>query len=374
MAYLYYFILSIFGFLLSILSVQAQDADPLRDNAQSCFAAYFAAKENPQLQKNMASEWVDLENADFNSRIDKVTPYFGFASAISAETYAEAIANNLTGELLRYMRPAVLNAAIARIAHCDQIYGIDQAIFPTSEDATYTLARQELSRLQTPEQIVSCNQIYQAAEKNIAIRKSQAGAIFANLDDYDYGMRLFELELYADVGQAYYNVPQNVAYPPEDQSWSGKLAKALEEQNLIIQVEYLKEVMQCDALLDMPNALEYGPMVSPAIEHAECGARYNSLIPFYAQAPQSQAYFQQRLILSARYIKLLEPDRTDQDIMQSIASTAETKFKSYLGENNQPDPRRLMEAFANIGQCDSQYGLPVTNPPEDLYRAARMAE
>ncbi|MCI4645680.1 MAG: hypothetical protein MRY64_12945 [Hyphomonadaceae bacterium] len=368
-------IIASFGSLILSLWAQAQDADPLEDNAQSCYAAYFAAMENPGLQANMASEWIDLADADFETRVNTVAPYIGgFASMMYAESYAGGVSQNLTAELLRYMRPAVLNAAVGRVAHCDEVYGIEPAIFPNSDAAFQTAYRQGLARMSTPEEIVACNQVYKAAEGNNGIRQSPMGALWANLADFDYGMRLFELELYADIANAYYNVPQNVAYPPEETSWAGKLSAALETQDLAAQQVYLEEVSLCDSAFDMPDTLVPGPMMAPEITHAECGARYTSLIPFYGQVPQTQAYFRQRSLHTANYVKLLAPNQPDQEILQALEASANTRVQSYLKEDGQPDPRRLMQAFDEVGQCDRQYGLSVTIPPEELHRAARMAD
>jgi hypothetical protein len=228
--------------------------------------------------------------------------------------------------------------------------------------------------MSTPEEIVACNQVYKAAEGNNSIRQSPVGALWANLDKFDYGMRVFELELYADIAQAYYSVPENVAYPPEETSWKSRLFTALQAQDLATQQAYLEEVSMCDLMFEMPNALTPGPMMVPEITHAECGARYTSLIPFYGQALQTQAYFRQRTFHTANYIKLLSPDQADQAILQSLEALANTKVQSYLKEDGQPDPRRLVQAFDGIAQCDRQYGLSVTIPPEELHRAARMAD
>ena len=361
--------------LLLLNSAHAEERSPEQDNAQVCYAAYYAAQKNPGLQRNAAGEWSHLESADFDLRVSRVAPHIGgIASTAYADTVAKNSSGHLAQELSRFIRPAVLNAAVARIAHCDQVYAITPAISPNSDDANKMTSQQALARERTPEEIVTCNQLFEAGAKNKDIRKSPIAAAWSNLDGYDFFGRQFDLDLYAEITDAYDRVPQLIAYPAKETSWEGRLAKALQDQDVNTQTEFLKEVAACDAKLNLRKPLQKNPLADPTISHKECGARYNSLIPFYAQAPQTQAYFQQRMVMSGRYMKLFDPNLSDQEILSSISTETDTKVKSYLKSDGAPDPQRLMEAFSQIRECDRQYSISITEPPRDLYRAARMAE
>lgn len=357
------------------VSAHAEDANPLKAYATSCYAAYYTGQQNPLMKDFVGNDWENFSGADFSVRLTRVeTQIGGMASWAYSHNYAKVFSGNMMTELLRRARPAVLNASVAQSAFCDQVYGISPAITAVSDQAVDMVERQANSRTKTAEETVTCSLAYNAGHENSDIRKSPLNAVFSGLDKYDFGLKKFELDLYADTADAFANVPQYVAYPTGEDDWKTKLARALEETDQDTQIAFLKEVAACDASFKMRDPLIESPLANPSIPHAECAARYNSLAPFYAQSPQTQQYFQQRALHAGRFVKLLGAEKNDQIILSSISAASDVKVKTYVTDAGQADPNRLMEAFANVGQCDQQYGLQYTEPPRELYRAARMAE
>ena len=350
-------------------------ADQKQDYATTCYASYVTGRDNPGMQQNVAMEWENLQNADFAARVQLVEPHIGgVASFIYAESFADVMSGNMMAELLRRMRPAVLNAAVAKAAHCDTVFGAEPAIIPVSDQAVDMVRRQAESRDKAPEEIVTCSLVYKAGGENWEIRKSPLNAVWDGLETFDFNLRTFELDLYADTASAFGNVPAYVSFPPDEENWSKKLTTAMEAGDTDTQTAFFKEVAACDASFDMRNPLTEGPLVNPKVSHKECAVRYNSLTPFYAQSPQMQGYFQQRMVHAGRFIKLLGSEKSDQAILQDIGAATDTKVKTYLTPEGAADPRKLMVAFDEVAACDRQYAISVTVPPQELHRAARMAE
>lgn len=354
-----------------IASGAARAQSPDNSDVTRCFVGYYAAAENvATILMNPSRDWSNLDKVDFAKRRDTVAQNLGIASGIYAETLAGYRAQDLTRATV--IGPARdVDAAIARLVVCDRLFGFSPAIEPTSDLAKNLLRLQAKATSATAEEIVACARAYSAGSVTPDAARSPVAALWQNADKASFTSREYGLGQQADLDGAFYNVPQSVANKPESETWKGMLPAALQSQDSLAQNAFWREVAWCDALIEIPDPVTAGPLIDPPSRHDDCASYYSAMRVLYQNNPEAARYFHERGVHAARFVRLVGSGKSDQEILADISTLAETHFKKFTGQDGQTDFREIARSFELVATCDRQYGIQMTQMPDDIRQRAR---
>ncbi|RFB04813.1 hypothetical protein DX908_05680 [Parvularcula marina] len=357
---------------VSIGVMSAQATEPDYGDAATCYPLYFAAQDNiDSLRLLGAEDWDHLGEAQFDQRAAKASEFLGFASMASAEFTSQNESQRLRLALIQTNRPTI-NGMMAQLAHCDRVFGMTPVITPKSDRAKEIVSRQDRMRDIPAAEIVACYRTYDGGAKTQAVKQSPVAMLWNNGATINFSLRQSQLEQRVDVQSAFANIPMSEVNADKATLWEGKLPAAVEGQDNAAQNAFWKDVAACDAKFEMGARIEPSKLANPNPSHAECSSSYAALRGIYQTNPQAAGYFQQRGIHAARFIKLLDPSKTDQEIIAALDAKAMEKLSTFQLPDGQMDYRQVARTFAEVETCDHLYGLEPTQMPEDVYRQSRM--
>jgi len=344
--------------------------EPTSSDVTRCYVAYYSLGQSVDMIAPLqGNNWENLAEVDLAARQEAVAQQLGFASAVYAQTTAENEAFNLMRNAL--ISPRSSDAAIARVAHCDELFGFTPAIMPTTEEGQQILRQQKKALGFAADDIVACDRVYQAGRDTPDAKKSFVELLWQGAKDANFNRRLTAMSLQADVVAAYGNIPISEVNRPVDELWKGRLPAALAAQDTETQNQFWTEVVACDALFEIDDPIQPGPLLDPNPSHSNCAAYYTALRALYPQGSQGFNYFQERGLNAARFVRLVGTPQTDQEIMDAIATRARAEFDLFDIPTGNPNYLTILYTYTHVEACDRQYGLTITQVPDEVKQGLR---